>query len=250
MRVEFSIKASSAIARGLRQPFQWQAWVAKPQALDGELEMDLSHVPAMARRRLGPLAKMAVVVADDVLAQAHQCDLPVVWVSRYGDSEKSLQLLRAHVGGEPLSPTAFALSVHNGIGAQYSILRSMVSNAVCVASSAAAPEAGIVEAIGLLQEGAPEVMLVCYDECLPGEYAQFDDASAADFAWAVLISARPAMSPGFALLRGTPPVAAVQGDGMLPHALQVLRFLLDPAQAGLSHAAGAGCAWTWERVHG
>lgn len=123
MRVAFSIKSSSAIARGLREPSEWQAWAAEPQALVGELSMDLSHVPAMARRRLGPLAKMAVVVADDVLAQAQHSDLPVVWVSRYGDSEKSLQMLRAHVSGDPLSPTAFALSVHNGVGAQYSILR-------------------------------------------------------------------------------------------------------------------------------
>lgn len=213
--------------------------------------MDLSHVPAMARRRLGPLAKMAVVVADDVLAQAQHSDLPVVWVSRYGDSEKSLQLLRAHVSGEPLSPTAFALSVHNGVGAQYSILRGMVTNAVCVASAAAGPEAGIVEAMGLLQDGAPEVILVCYDECLSGEYAQFDEAPAVDFAWAVLVCAQQTSLPGFALVRGgSPTVAGEEGDLALPHGLQVLRFLLNPAQARWSSAPTSGPAWTWERLHG
>lgn len=254
MRVEFSVRASSAVARGLRTPTQWQDWAAQPSAPVGELALDVSHIPAMARRRLGPLAKMAVVVADDVLAQTALADIPTVWVSRYGDSDKSLQLLRAQVGAEALSPTAFALSVHNGIAAQYSILRGMVSNAICVAASAAGPEAGIVEAIGLLHEGAPAVVLVCYDEGLPGEYAPFGEAGAAEFAWAVVVSLAQPDGPGFALTARAAGRDAGDTEGSqagLPHGLQVLRFLLDPAQTEwAAPQAAPGRGWTWERLHG
>lgn len=254
MRIEFSIQAHSAVGRGLRTPCQWGTWAAaQPSAPLGELDLDVSSIPAMARRRLGSLAKMAVVVADDVLAQTSMADIPMVWVSRYGDSDKSLRLLRAQAGAQPLSPTAFALSVHNGVAAQYSILRGMVSNAICIAASAAGPEAGIVEAIGLLHEGAPAVVLVCYDEGLPGEYARFGDAVAAEFAWAVVVSLiRPGL-PAFALNAAVAHGEADAGTGQagLPHGLQVLRFLLDPTQAQWTGAQAApGRGWTWERMHG
>jgi len=253
VRVEFSVLASSAVARGLRTPTQWQDWAAQPWAPVGALELDVSHIPAMARRRLGPLAKMAVVVADDVLAQAALADIPMVWVSRYGDSEKSLQLLRDQVGGQALSPTAFALSVHNGIAAQYSILRGMVSNAICVAASAAGPEAGIVEAIGLLHDGAPAVVLVCYDEGLPGEYATLSGAAAAaEFAWAVVVTLAAPDLPGYALTATACGSGVGAGGADLPYGLQVLRFLLDPVHTHwMSPPAAVGRpGWRWERLHG
>lgn len=203
----------------------------------------------MARRRLGRLAKMAVSVADDVLQQGQVSDVPVVWASRYGDAEKSLALLRAQVAGEPLSPTAFGLSVHNGVGAQHSILRGMVSNAICIASSGNVPEAGVIEAVGLLAEGAPEVMLVCYDEPLSGEYAPYTEAPVADYAWAALLTLPAANAPTFALSSSADLPAQDGGFAELPHGLQVLQFLLDSASARLTQGRSHGGAWVWERLH-
>ncbi|MBF5006432.1 beta-ketoacyl synthase chain length factor [Diaphorobacter caeni] len=250
MRVEFSIRASSAVACGLREHVEWQRWAESPSPSvpGGELGLDLSHVPAMARRRLGRLAKMAVLVADDVLQREQLEDLPVVWTSRYGDAEKSLALLRSQVAGEPLSPTAFGLSVHNGVGAQHSILRGMVANAICVASSGSVPEAGVVEALGLMADGASDVLLVCYDEPLPGEYAGFSESTPSEFAWAALLTGKSDGVPSFALSASAsaPPDCDVTS---LPHGLRVLQFLLAADQPGLTHARGEGGSWIWERLH-
>lgn len=202
----------------------------------------------MARRRLGRLAKMAVLVADDVLQQKQLTDLPVVWASRYGDAEKSLALLRSQVAGEPLSPTAFGLSVHNGVGAQHSILRGMVANAICVASSGSVPEAGVVEAMGLLGDGTSDVMLVCYDEPLPGEYAGFTESPAAEFAWAGLLTQKTDGLPSFALSASADDVQSSE-SATLPHSLQVLRFLLDADQSRLTQQRSEGGVWVWERLH-
>ena len=250
MRVEFSIRASSAVACGLRDHAEWQRWAAAPSLPTGELALDLSHVPAMARRRLGRLAKMAVLVADDVLQQqgSQATDLPVVWASRYGDAEKSLALLRSQVAGEPLSPTAFGLSVHNGVGAQHSILRGMVSNAICVASSGSVPEAGVVEALGLLADGASDVMLVCYDEPLPSEYAHFTESPAAEFAWAALLTPKADGLPSFSL-SASAEAASSDEAGVLPHGLRVLQFLLAKDQRRMTHLRSEGGAWVWERLH-
>ena len=248
MRVEFSIQAWSAVAPGIQGPTAWLNWAASPDLPSGDLELDLSHLPAMARRRLGRLAKMAVLVADDVLQREQLTDLPIVWASRYGYADKSLGLLREHAVGEPLSPTAFGLAVHNGIGAQHSILRGMVSNAVCVASSQGAPEAGLVEALALLHgEDVPAVLLVCYDAPLPGEYTGFDESRLVEFAWAALITrARHAEdSPAFSLSAGTvAPETKPVDAASLPHGLGVLQFLLDAHQTTHSHGG-----WTWERLH-
>jgi hypothetical protein len=216
----------------------------------GVAEVDLAHVAPMSRRRLGLLAKMAVSVADAVLPAGEGIDVPMVWASRYGDAEKMMALLRSQAQQEPLSPTAFGLSVHNGVGAQYSILRGVRANAVCVASSHCAPESGVVEAVGLLQEEGREVMLICYDQPLTNEYAAFHDEPMVDFAWALLLEPLRAGCEGFALqaLDAGPDFERDGISALLPHGLDVLHFLLPTQRKNLvrSHASGH---WLWERVH-
>lgn len=209
----------------------------------------------MSRRRLGHLAKLAVSAVDRVLPSARNVDIPVVWASRYGDAEKALGLLRTQALDEPLSPTAFGLSVHNAVGAQHSILRGIRANSVCVASSCCVPEAGAVEAVSLLADGDPEtaeVLLVCYDEPLPPEYAVFHDEPVAEYAWAVLLRPHRAGGRGFTLQARD---SAPQGDShgvhppaVLPHGLDVLHFLLQDERQSLVHRHASG-EWVWERVH-
>lgn len=262
MRRVWALRAWSALAPGLQTSAHWQQWAQQPVWPRGDVTLDLSHIPAMARRRLGQQAKWAVFVADAVLAQATQPDLPAVWASRHGDAEKSLALLQDQAAGEPLSPTAFALSVHNGIAAQHSILRGMRANAVCVACAHAAPEAGVVEALGLLHEGASEVMLVCYDAPLPAPYDRFHDEPVLPFAWAALLAWAAPGELGFTLQAQS---AAAPGNREgstpqhFPHGLEVLQFLLqkDPpalrfpqVRTGLGGAPASAGNWLWERCHG
>ncbi|MFN9473047.1 beta-ketoacyl synthase chain length factor [Acidovorax sp.] len=274
MRAAFAVRAWAAIAPGLQSQEQWLQWADAPVCPVGDTAVELPRVPAMARRRLGHLAKMAVSVADSVLPPEEGADIPVVWASRYGDADKALGLLRSQAQDEPLSPTAFGLSVHNAVGAQHSILRGMRANAVCVASSHCAPEAGIVEAVGLLSDAqAPaEVLLVCYDEPLRTDYAAFHDEPAAQYAWAVRLAPLQAGEAGFALhaVDGEGP-AAEQGapsglphsevgvpSGLphseggapsgLPHGLDALHFLLQGERQSLVHGHATG-QWMWERVH-
>lgn len=252
MRAAFAVRAWAAIAPGLQSQEQWLQWAQAPVCPVGDTAVELPHVPAMARRRLGHLAKMAVSVADSVLPPEEGVDIPVVWASRYGDAEKALALLRSQAQEEPLSPTAFGLSVHNAVGAQHSILRGMRANAVCVASSHCVPEAGMVEAVGLLHdaEAGAEVLLVCYDEPLPPDYAAFHDEPVAEYAWAVRLAPLQPGEAGFALQALDAPGGA---DGWgetaaLPHGLDALHFLLQGERKSLVHGHASG-QWMWERVH-
>lgn len=203
----------------------------------------------MARRRLSRLGRMAVSVAMTASSGADQSLLPVVWASRYGDAQRSLDMLAAHVRAEPTSPTAFALSVHNGIGAQYSITQNVRQNASSLAAGADTAEAGMIEAACLLAQGHPEVLLVCYDAPLPPDYARFHDYPAAEFAWAARVShdAQGAHSRRIELQASNAPGDAASRP-TLPPGLDVLRFVLsDDARLHRRHRRGS---WCWSRAHG
>lgn len=247
------MQAWSGLGPGLRETKQWDEWLKVADFPVGDVVVDVRNIPALTRRRLGHLAKMAVSVADTALQHAKQQDIPVVWASRYGDAEKSLMLLRTRIqGDEALSPTAFGLSVHNGVGAQHSILRGMQANAICVASSDCAPEAAVVEAVGLLHEGATQVLCVVYDLPLPEPYSQFHDEPAIEIAWAALLTLPQPGQVRFELeaVQPAPDVNICSQKSLkrLPHGLEVLRFLIDDTRANLCHRHPAG-RWMWRRVH-
>lgn len=187
MTFEFSIRTWSAYANDLDSEAGWRAWAERPDLPVGARAPDLTELPVPARRRLGLLGRMVAQVGYG--CQGVAGGMPVVLVSRYGEAERSLALLREQADGNPLSPTAFGLSVHNAIGAQYSIARGDQGNYLALAGGAGSVVGGVVEALGLLADGADAVMLVCYEAPLPGDYAAFTDEPACHYAWAWVLSA-------------------------------------------------------------
>jgi hypothetical protein len=195
----------------------------------------------MTRRRLDRLGRLAFQVA--ARCQGEDRGMPCVFASRHGDTHRSVELLSALARGEPLSPTSFGLSVHNGVAGQYSIARKDLANSTALAAGACTAEAGFVEAAGLLADGHPEVLLVLYDVCLPPLYAPFADEPEADFAWAVRLSQAGA-GPALTLERTAP--APASPPTSLPHGLEVLRFLISGA-AALTWASPTG-SWSWSHA--
>jgi hypothetical protein len=125
--------------------------------------------------------------------------------------------------GEPLSPTHFGLSTHNAIAAQYSITRGLTDNYLAVSGGVESPEAAVTEALALLADGAPEVLVVLYDGPTPEPYAEYRDEPEAAWAWAWRIGAPRADAPRISLQAHAGPPALVAA---LPHGLDVLRFAL------------------------
>ncbi len=199
----------------------------------------------MQRRRLSSLGRMAAQVA--YWAQGESRSMPVVLGSRYGDAARSLALLGDLIRDEPLSPTVFGLSVHNAIGAMYSIARGDRSNYLSVSAGATSAAACLVEAAGLLADGEPEALVVCYDAPLPGAYADFEDEPAASYAWAWRVSAPALGQPHFRLEAGASEPEPVRSLPLLPFGLDVLRFYL-AGDSRLQRAVGRS-TWTWSR-HG
>ena len=240
---EFLIRQWAAYAGALTDPAAWLEWASRPldlpPAAPGAATPPLSEMPAMMRRRIDRLGRMACQVA--YWCHEPREGVPVVFASRYGDAARSLALLSDLAQGEPLSPTGFGLSVHNAVAALYSMARGDTANAVVVAAGRATVAAALTEAAGLLADGAPEVLVVYYESPLPADYASFQDEPALDYAWAWRVAAARGAEPGAVRLR----LSVGQGDGTqlggaqdvaspLPAGLAVLHQMLNAWQAASS----------------
>ena len=154
--------------------------------VDQELSA-IEHIPAMQRRRLSRLAKLALNSAMQTL-DTHNVDY-IVWVSQYGDEAKTLNILEDVLSEQTPSPTQFSTSVHNAISGLYSILCQDATPATSLAGSW---NDGLIEAYAWLKTRpeARQVLLVYYDEALPDIYAEHQPFAA--FAMAAMISLAPA----------------------------------------------------------
>ncbi|QAT87114.1 3-oxoacyl-ACP synthase [Corallococcus coralloides] len=205
-------------------------------------------MPAMMRRRVDRLGRIALQAAYDAHVDAP--DAPVIFASRHGDLGRSVELLTQLARSEPLSPTSFSLSVHNAIGALYSIARGDTSAYAAIAAGEETVEAAFTEARGLLSDGVPRVMVVVYDEPVPAPWEHFSRDVAFPHAWACLLSASTgadAIHLDCAASAPDSPVApaAALDAAELPADLRALRFLVSGASRW-EHATGGRC-WRWSR---
>ena len=137
---------------------------------------ELSDIDAKQRRRLSPLAKLALAARLGLADQAALRHTDhILWCSSYGDEHKTLAILQDIAHDEAPSPTAFATSVHNATAGLYSMLYQ--DDVATTSMNVGHTEFGnaLWYAHALLQtHAANQVLLVCADEPLPDVYAQPD----------------------------------------------------------------------------
>jgi hypothetical protein len=233
----FRVCRWAAWAPGLPSQDLWRAWLQQPDlaALDGDAIPALTELPPMTRRRIDPLGRAALQAA--FWAQGSESTGPVVFASRWGEIARSVSLLRQLAQGEPLSPAAFSLSVHNASSAVYSIARGDTANYAAISAGPCSAAAGVCEALGLLADGAQQVLVVSIESALPDPYQQFETSPLPVRSWAALIEA------GSELTLDTAPQRLELEKNRLPPDLATLQFLT----GGRSELQQAG--WQWSR-HG
>lgn len=241
----FSIEKWQAWAPGLQDENSWREWALAPfcpypTAGAGALP-GTSFLPPMQRRRLSPLARMVFDCAWP-LAEG-EAPMPMVFASRHGETTRSFQLLQDLAAGEPLSPTAFGLSVHNAILGQWSIIRKETCEGVALAGDTDTLEHAIQEACLLMHAGAPQVLVVAAEERPPRDYQPWIDDVPFSYAVALRLGAAPQWR--LALRRSASAPAATAAAPDWPHPLNLLCHLLRGTPAW-SHRAPAR-HWHWSR---
>ena len=72
--------------------------------------------------------------------------------------------------GEEISPTAFSLSVHNAIAGLFSMAFQNNNESTVIAPGEEGISTAFIEALGMIQEGKDEILIVLYDEPLVDFY--------------------------------------------------------------------------------
>jgi hypothetical protein len=243
--VSFSIARHAAWAPGLTTAEEWADWALAPFVIQAGVEAGVKMMPPMLRRRAGALGKMALEVAYQCLDGRR--DVPSVFCSRHGDVARAVELLTDLTRGETLSPTAFGMAVHNATAGLLTIARADRASHIAVAAGDASVEHAVIEACGLLADGAPMVLLVACDFPLPEMFAAFDDCQEQPYAWAWLMV--PAADDAISLRWRSCGVDEDDGAGAaelaLSGGLEVLRF-----QAGgvrRMERSAERRRWCWSR---
>lgn len=193
----------------------------------------------MQRRRLSPLAR-GVFACAWPLADGYP-DMPFVFASRHGETTRNFGLLASLAADEPLSPTAFGLSVHNSIAAQWSIIRRETAESVALSVEDDGLEHAFIEAALLLDQGHDNVLVVLAEELPPGPYAPWVDDVPFSYAAA------------FRLRRGTDWALTMASAGdddappqLWPNPLNLVRHLA--LQTPSWRHANRSRQWTWTRT--
>jgi len=198
-------------------------------------------IPKPLQRRLTPLAK-CVFHAIGQCVEPNEV-MPAVFSSTHGEIAKSLRMLEDLQVGEALSPTAFSLSVHNGIAGLYSMAYGNRQEISVLAPAASGLGPGFIEALGMLNDGCSQVLLVFYDETLPAFYPARPFRLAEDACYALALK----LTPGGNGLRMKFDLATEsRHDGEQPLQLPAFIKFLASEQTELC-LGDQGRNWQWQK---
>lgn len=125
-----------------------------------------------SRRISGELMRALTDAAHQAITQAEvdPSTIAAVYGSALGEVQTMVKILRQIWQDKaPPSPMAFAASVHNAASGVASISQRNQSFTTSVAANFDTPAMSLLEGIGLLMTGTPEVLIACGDEPSPDE---------------------------------------------------------------------------------
>jgi hypothetical protein len=158
-----------ARAPGLSDTAQWLDWAHHAHPIDPIApQAKLTALPMMTARRLSSGSKLAVECGLSML-QKHAIDA-VLYTSRHGELERNYRILEALATQQSVSPTDFALSVHNSAVGNLTILAQQPVVSSSLAAGKDTFQQGLCEVISLLHAGYQRVLMVDFDGALPPFY--------------------------------------------------------------------------------
>ena len=234
----FDIARWHAWAPGVQNPDDWHAWLQGTLVAPPDAQPDVSFLPGLLRRRLDRQGRMALHTAWPCAKGLEA--VPLVYASRHGALQRTLEMLVALTKDEPLSPTLFSLAVHNSTAGLFSIARGDRSATTAMAAGKDSLTMGLLEAAGMLADGAAHVLVMYADDVAPPPYTgQVGDPPALPFAISLLLTAQTDRNNGCRL-----GLASGSAPGQTPETA-LIEFLVENRQQVVM---GSGQAWRLERV--
>ncbi len=184
--MSFNIDSWSANSLGISTKESWEEWSQSNHWPETD-SIEASLIPAMMRRRMSSLSKLAVHTAIQLLNE-NDVDY-LVFSSRHGELHRSADLIKEIIQGEEASPMSFSQSVHNTAAGLSTIATKKPIPVTSIAAGENTFQSAITEAWIYLQESPDKkVLLIDFDEPLPSDYSEFEDKQFKGYALGLILS--------------------------------------------------------------
>ncbi|GLT18738.1 hypothetical protein GCM10007938_25190 [Vibrio zhanjiangensis] len=172
IKISFNIDAWLANSPGFTTTDDWKQWASSGRWPEESL-LNVSDIPAMMRRRMSQVSKLAVKTAIELLK--HHDVSYLIFSSRHGELHRSVTLIENILKGEETSPMAFAQSVHNTAAGLTTIATKQPIPLTSISASENTFQSALIEAWLFLQDNpSKKVLVVDFDEPLPKPYSEFE----------------------------------------------------------------------------
>ncbi|CAI1869328.1 Uncharacterised protein [Serratia quinivorans] len=222
--------------RGTRDA--WRQW-ATDNAITAEYPGVLpgcSRIPMMSLRRMSIGTRLAVE-SGLILLNDYPADM-AIFTSRHGELERTHKILQHLHQQQPLSPTDFAMSVHNTAAGWLTIMAKNTLPTTSLAAGEDSFQQGMIEAQVVLATGSAErVLLIDFDGIVPDVYRPFAPENSVPYAVALLLE-----SGGTLQCQAT---TAEQVNHQEPQGLSFLRGWLSADDEFT--VPGQRHGWLWKR---
>ena len=142
---------------------------------------DVSFIPAMLRRRMSAVEKIAIALAQKI-APEHN-DYRIVFASRFGEWEQTIKLIRQFYQDKEMSPAGFSNSVHNAAMGHLSLITHNTNSYTSIAAGKNTIENALLDALG----ADKPVLFVYAEEKNPDEYEKILDETVSSCGCAIYI---------------------------------------------------------------
>lgn len=146
----------------------WSAWLGGQAGADADAQPDVSYLPALLRRRLDRMGRMALHTAWPCAEGLEGFEF--VFGSRHGSLGRTAELLVDLANDEPMSPAAFSLAVHNSVAGLFSIALGNRCQATAMAAGLDTLGMSLLEGATLVAEGARHVIVTYAEDRVPELY--------------------------------------------------------------------------------
>nr|WP_028022967.1 beta-ketoacyl synthase chain length factor [Enterovibrio calviensis] len=244
--IQFNLQRLNALSPGLENTEAWENWCRQNHAWPEDAPAPRADaIPAMMKRRMSPISKLAVQVATELSRDEH-IDF-VVFSSRHGELQRTVALLKDIQLGEPASPTAFSQSVHNTAAGLFTIATKTPVPATSLAAGEDTFHCALTEAAIYLSEHPDHrVLVIDFDAPLPAPYDEFEQQTFQPYALGLLLT------KGDDIRIERHPMSDVNGGGIqenaLPQGLAFYSQWLNSEARFYIDSARQSWRWNIERV--
>lgn len=211
--------------------------------LEGEEDPVLENISPRQLRRCSRITRMGLRAAFDAVADSpyEEDEVRLVWITRHGEINVTIDLLEDLADGEMLMPMAFSNSVPNTPAGYYDIATDNTLPTRTVCGGYDSFHQGMLDAAGLLNDHPDcPVLVVQADGVLPDPLDRFRERTPVSFGMGLVLSARSGEE-----LTCRRETAESSQKPAKPPGLKFLRWFLGDAASTIFECGQQ--AWVWQR---